>query len=544
MRTHIRYSFLLVVSSFAGLIGFAQKEPQKQSIDIISSYRPFLRNTVKINLTATNLTADTSRPLLKYNIPAQNLFYSYSPTALKPLALDHDTILDLGTRNFVKAGFGNYTTPYLNAGFSFGDGKKELVNVYANYSSSKGNIQYQDYLQADVKATGSYFSKNNELYGSVEGNRTDYYLYGYDHNVHVYPKDSVYRYYQTFEFKAGFRNTMLNKGGFDYDPTIEVKNFTSQHSLAENSMIINAPVVKKLNDDIFLKITGVANITTYSVDSSATVHPKFNNNIFQVAPEFIVQKQNYIAHIGLTPSWNNSTVNVLPNIYGEVHIRKQLFVVQAGGVGTIIRNDFSDLAAINPYIQTISSTINTKEVEIYGGLKSAISKHFSASGKVSFITYNYLPFFINDTLDGKTFYISNEPKVNDFRLHFDMSYINRDKFTVTGGLTLDQYSGFKKNTHAWGLIPVEFNTAIRWEAFTNIVFKGDFSAFSSTPFLIKNNIIQSKAGADLSIGTEIGITKRWSAWLDINNLFNNKYQRWNNYEVYGINILGGIVYRW
>jgi hypothetical protein len=544
MRTHLRYSFLLMVSSFASLISFAQKEPaQKQSIDIISSYRPFLRNTVKINLTATNLTADSSKPLLKYNIPAQNLFYSYAPTPLKPLALDHDTVLELGTRDFVKGGFGNYTTPYLNAGFSFGDGKKELVNVYANYTSSKGTIQYQDYLQADVKATGSYFGKNNELYGSVEGNRSDYNLYGYDHNVHVYPKDSVYRYYQTFAFKAGFRNTISNKGGFDYDPTIEIKNFTSQHSLAENSLIINAPVVKKLSPDISLKIMGVANITTYSVDSSAAVHVKFNNNIFQVAPEFIVQKENYIAHIGLTPSWNNSTVNVLPNVYGEVHIRKQLFVVQAGVVGSIIRNDFSDLSAINPYIQTISSTINTKEVEIYGGLKSAISKHFSASGKVSFINYNNLPFFINDTLDGKTFYISNEPKVNDFRLHFDMSYINRDKFTVTGGLTLDQYSGFQKNTHAWGLIPVEFNTAIRWEAFTNVVFKGDLNAFSSIPFLQKNNIVQSKAGADLSIGTEIGITKRWSAWLDLNNLFNNKYQRWNNYEVYGINILGGMVYR-
>jgi hypothetical protein len=544
MRMHLQYSFLLMASSFASLAAFAQKEPaQKQSIDIISSYRPFLRNTVKINLSATNLTADSSKPLLKYNIPAQNLFYSYAPTSLKPLALDHDTVLVLGTRDFVKEGFGNYTTPYLNAGFSFGDGKKELVNVYANYISSKGTIQYQDYLQADVKATGSYFSKNNELYGSLEGNRSDYNLYGYDHTLHNYPKDSVYRYYQTFDFKAGFRNTISNKGGFDYDPTIEVKNFTSQHNLAENSLIVNSPHVKKLNADIFLKITGIANITSYSVDSSTSVHAKFNNNIFQLAPEFILQKQNYIAHIGLTPSWNNSTVNVLPNIYGEAHVRKEMFVVQAGVVGTIIRNNFSDLSAINPYIQTITSTQNTKEVEIYGGLKSPISTHFSASGKVSFINYNNLPLFINDTLDGKTFYISNETKVNDFRLHFDMSYINRDKFTVTGGLTLDQYSGFQKNTHAWGLIPVEFNTAIRWEAFKNVVFKGDLSTFSSVPFLLKNNTVQEKEGADLSVGTEIGITKRWSAWLDLNNLLNNKYQRWNNYQVYGINILGGMVYR-
>jgi hypothetical protein len=545
MRTHLRYLFLLATTSFVCVNSFAQKQPvQKQSIDIISSYKPFLRNPVKINLTATNLNADTSRPVLKYIIPAQNLFYTYTPTPIKPLALDHDTSLDLGTRNFIKAGAGNYATPYINAGFSFGDGKKELINLYGDYISSTGKIKYQDYSHGDIKATGSFFKKSNEYYGLLEMKQDDYNLYGYDHAVHNYTVDSVARYYQTIRFKAGFRNSIPNKGGFDYDPTIDVKMFTSEHNLVENTAIINAPVIKKLTDDISLKVTGVADITSYSVDSSSTVHASFNNNIFQIAPEVIIQQQDYIAHIGLTPSWNNNTVNVLPNVYGEVHLRKQLFVVQAGVVGSVIKNSFSNLSAINPYIQTITSTQNTKEVEIYGGLKSSISKHFSASGKVSIITYNNLPLFINDTtLDGKTFYISNEPKLNDFRLHFDMSYINGDKFTATGGVTLDQYSGLQKNAKAWGYIPVELNTSIRWEAFKDVVFKGNLYAFSSTPFLLKNNIVQEKNGADLSIGTEIGITKRLSAWLDLNNLLNNKYQRWNNYEVYGLNVLGGIVYR-
>ncbi len=37
-----------------------------------------------------------------------------------------DTGLQLGIRNYVKVGFGNFTTPYLAAAVSFGDGKKVL----------------------------------------------------------------------------------------------------------------------------------------------------------------------------------------------------------------------------------------------------------------------------------------------------------------------------------------------------------------------------------------------------------------------------------
>jgi hypothetical protein len=29
----------------------------------------------------------------------------------------------------------------------------------------------------------------------------------------------------------------------------------------------------------------------------------------------------------------------------------------------------------------------------------------------------------------------------------------------------------------------------------------------------------------------------------MNNIFNNKYERWHQYPVYGFNILGGIVFR-
>src|ERR1700690_2130222 len=118
---------------------------RRQTIEITSSYKPVLRNTVKINLYASPITADTTRPRLAYNIPPQNLFFTYQPVSLKPLTLDADTTLQLGDRNQLKVGFGSFTTPYVAGAFSFGDGKKNLLNVYGNYISSRGNIENQDF---------------------------------------------------------------------------------------------------------------------------------------------------------------------------------------------------------------------------------------------------------------------------------------------------------------------------------------------------------------------------------------------------------------
>ncbi len=74
------------------------------------------------------------------------------------------------------------------------------------------------------------------------------------------------------------------------------------------------------------------------------------------------------------------------------------------------------------------------------------------------------------------------------------------------------------------------------------MLKSDFRAFTGGPYIMKGNVPKTLSGAaDLSAGLEFAINKKFSAWLDVNNIFNNKYERWNNYEVYGLNVLGGVI---
>ena len=50
------------------------------------------------------------------------------------------------------------------------------------------------------------------------------------------------------------------------------------------------------------------------------------------------------------------------------------------------------------------------------------------------------------------------------------------------------------------------------------------------------------AAIDLTAAVEYTIMPKLNLWLQFNNLLNSKYQRWNQYEVLGLNVLGGVVY--
>ncbi|MEP6594525.1 MAG: hypothetical protein ABJA71_01210 [Ginsengibacter sp.] len=534
--------WLVCIFTFFVLHSFAQNDTTKrQTIDITSSYKPVLKDVVKINLSASPLVADTFRQRLAYDIPAQNLFFAHQPISLKPLALTQDTGLQLGVRKYVKAGFGNLSTPYINAALSFGDGRTSLFNLYGNYISSKGRIKNQDFSEIKLKATGSYFTPNNEAYGSAAIGVNEYFLYGYDHALHTFSKDDIMRKYQDIALTAGFRNTTVNDFKLNYNLNAGAHVFSRENKISESTLMLEAPVEKRFGEKVAFKVAVRADLTNFT-DKTGPVDAKFNNNLFQISPELVYYSDVFTFHGGVTPSWDNSELSVLPNLYGEAQLQHNILMVQAGWVGKYIYNTFRSLSITNPYMKDPSFLLNTKEVQFYGGIKATPGKHFSFNAKAAFFTYHNMPLFINDSSDGKSFYISNESKMNNLQLHGDLNYVSQDKFTLSAALDLNTYTGLKDNVDAWHLIPVQLTGSLRWNAFKQVLLKADVFAFSKISVLLPNNVESKlKGSADISAGAEFKITNKFSAWLDLNNIFNNKYERWNNYPVYGLNVIGGVI---
>ncbi|MFZ9189448.1 MAG: hypothetical protein ACO21G_12765, partial [Algoriphagus sp.] len=59
----------------------------------------------------------------------------------------------------------------------------------------------------------------------------------------------------------------------------------------------------------------------------------------------------------------------------------------------------------------------------------------------------------------------------------------------------------------------------------------------------KGGMIGRSQGAfDVNTSLEFKVNQSWRFWGQFNNLFNQSYQRWNQYPVYGFNFLIGVVF--
>jgi hypothetical protein len=541
-------SYIIITFTATLMATVLQAQPvkdssRKQTVEIVSSYKPVLRPSAKINGSAAHLVADTQRSVSPYKVPAQNLFYTYRPMPLQPLALTQDTNLNLGDRSMLKAGIGNLSTPFLAAAIGLGDGKSYLANIYADYISSKGKLENQHYRGFGVKTAGSYFFDKYEMQGSVGFTQQDYRLYGYDTSLYNFKKEDILQQLRRLKMGLAFKNRNPTSTGINYSPTISLEAFSSQGNASESTIGIHLPASKSFTENFSAELAAGGQFTRFN-SGFFNKDTSYGNNVAYIAPALIYAKQNFNIHAGVSPTWSNGKLNVLPNIFGEIKLPDYPFLLQLGYTGRIIQNTYNYLTSVNPWLQPMRSQLNTKETEMYAGIKMSTGNHFNISAKASFINYKNLPLFVNSSGDGKSFVIVNESSINNLRLKGDLSYIKQDKFTATAGIILNGFNGLKDNTKAWGMLPLEVNGSLRWWAFEKVLLKSDLWAFTGSPFrTLANKEGTLPGGVDLSFGAEITVTKKISIWMDVNNVFNNQYRRWNQYPVFGLNVLGGALIR-
>jgi len=537
----MRYYLSSLLCFFCILNASAQVDTtKKQTIEIISSFKPVMRSAAKINFSASQLNVDSAKNLRPYEMPSQSLYYFYRSASIKPVAMEQESGPNLGISNFAKVGFGSYTTPYLQAGVGTGDGSKYFVNAYLNYISSKGSTEFQQYSQINAKAAGSYFIPKNELYGSIGLRRDNYYLYGYDHNAFHYDRKDVLQQQKEITISAGIRNTEKGPVGINYNPNFIVSSFSMKDKASETTLIFDLPAQKKITDALSVDLSIKGDMTRYSNERTSQ---KFSNNVFRIDPSLSYVKNPLNLHVGVSAAEDNGKLKWLPAISAELKWMDE-FSILVGYLGHITKNTYKSLSFVNPYTEPIINRLNTTDYEYYVGVHANIGKHFSFEAKSSFISYTNLQLFINDTAaGGKGFLVLNASQANNFRIHGSASYINQDKFTITGAITLNAYKSLPDSIKkAYHLLPVEINGSMRWQALKKVTIKGDLYMFSGSSYLTRDGKpFKVGSGIDLSAGVEYAIKKNFSAWLDINNIFNDKYARWHDYPVYGINLLGGVM---
>lgn len=543
MKQTIYKIFLLGFGIYSFGISYSQDTTKKKSVEIVSGFKPVLKESAKINFNATPPVADTTKPKLKYDIPNQNLLLTYQPGSLKPLALDIDTGGRFDNSSYIKAGFGSLRTPYIQAGVSFGDGRTAGLNIYAKHVASESKRDFQKFSFTDLKLSGFFKSSKNLEWNASAGMRQDKtYKYGYEPVILSFPTDSLRQNFQTIAARVGFHNINKTDFGLTYSPEVKIDVFSDNHKNSESNTVINLPLEKTVGKIFTANVGLTFDLTRLSPNNKSAI----NNTMYYISPSILFKTAKINAQAGIRPSWDNGKFKMFPNALLDISTEDERLTFQIGWTGYVRKTTYQYLASINPWLYLPTTFKNTWVEERFAGFKGSVGDHFTYSAKAAFNKLTNQPLFVNDTLTagaGKSFIVVNEPRINVLNIGGQLGYTVEEKFSVLANWSINQYSGLKQNKRAWGMIPAEIDAALRLQIIKDLWLKTDLYAWSGPSYRRKDGSAANLHGAiDLNAGLEFRITRNLNLWTQFNNITNKTYQRWKQYPVYGFNFVGGVVF--
>jgi hypothetical protein len=122
--------------------------------------------------------------------------------------------------------------------------------------------------------------------------------------------------------------------------------------------------------------------------------------------------------------------------------------------------------------------------------------------------------------------------------------VQAEKFSLAARFNYYKFNSQRTEDRAWSLIPLEFSTNLRWNLLKDLWLTSDLFIWDGPLYKTKSgNTGRSPGAVDMNAGLEFKVTRNIFLWTQFNNLFNSKYQRWNQYDNYGFNMLVGGAYR-
>ena len=219
----------------------------------------------------------------------------------------------------------------------------------------------------------------------------------------------------------------------------------------------------------------------------------------------------------------------------------------------------------NPFVSpTLTVAPTDSQYNAYVGFKGQLLPNLSYNVKGSYSAENNKPLYVlnprNDfRSDEKGYYYGNS---------FDLFYDDIKTLGIFGELNVDVNRNFTLGVNAevydyntetgnpaWNLpnlkasLFMDYQIGEKWYAGANLFYVGERDDFSS-------NVIQNALPSDFpatqitldgffDANAHIGYryTDQWSFFIKGANLSNNDYQRWANFQVQGIQVLGGATYK-
>jgi hypothetical protein len=452
--------------------------------------------------------------------------------------------------NYVKLGAGNYSS-FLGEGYV---GINNLSNLalegsVRHLSSAIGPVDSKNSAQSDtrVRVTGKYLADAFKLQADLGFDRNTYNFYGYSREFAAQPSfdpDLIRQRLNTLNFKLGIENAN-SENAIDYSLKTGITSLSDRFNASETDWGTNLNASVGISDNFFALIAADAFVTQRSDGSIID-----NRNLFRVKPTFkytsslftitaginAVNQTDQRQNINDTRAFPVVDIDVVPT--GNIH-------VFAGVDGDINRNTLRTLLTENKWLAPQVLLVNTvKSWDIYGGSKGNLGGGFSYEGKVSYARYRNFSTFNNTYPDTTKFFVLYDSGIsNVLTISGQLAFAQKEKFR--SALKADYFTyGLGRLEEAWGRPQVAATWSNSYILNKKLFVTADLYFYQG----IKNKNFTSgvvytlKPIYDANVKIDYFLGKQISAFVSLNNIFGQNYQRYLYYQTQGLNFLGGISY--
>lgn len=530
---------------------------QDTTIRIIGSLDPTILDAYKINF---NPQVESDEPFelpeLSYGINPVQMNTSVGLETIKPARVVGEPLSKL-YRNYVKLGYGNYSTPYFDFFINSMRNEDNQFGLRLKHLSSSGHIKdYANSAYSDNHASifGKHFFDKSTLAGNIYYNRKVVHYYGYQpalfpDSIPLPADDDIKQKYETTGGKFRLFSNISKEEKFGYSMDLESYHFSNIDKTSETSVAFDLGMQKGFelfNDQISMARLDAGIDYFFTKDTI----DKRNNGVARLNPSLNMNFGQYQVKAGFTTAFgldSTGSFDIFPDIEAKVFVVPNYLQAFAGFSGGIEKAGYRYLTDRNPYIQSIVPLKYMKnKLELYGGIWGNIGSGFDFSVRIGNKTVENTPFFITDSLsdlNNKFNVVYDEVNITNARIELGYHYAEKLKLLLTA-----QFNSYSTDSleQAWYSPDFILNLEGNYILAERFIIKGFIKNVGKQfAYVRSDNAYETKEidpWLDISLGFEFRFSKNLSFFADLNNITGNAYQRWYNYPVQQLNFLAGVTY--
>lgn len=538
----MNFKSLIVIAFLLPAISFAQEEKDfvyktEAVIDLEKADRPFekISKVPKVETEVSPQSYETKA--IAVALPDIKSKIRIYPVGQEPI-----TRLD---NNYVKLGFGNYTTPLLDAYINSGRNDEYAYGVrYKHQSSAKGPVDGKNSASAinyfDVN--GQYFTDNVDFDAAVDYERLGYYFYGYQPDIEV-SRDSLKQVLNRVNVVLG-ANNYKTENDLRYRFNVGYHLLSDKYDASESTFDLHVAPRYDLNGENFVTLQSDAYWSTRKDNS------KLSRNYYSFKTYLNHRAEKWSYTIGAHVVYENDSLNS----NNKFHLYPKLFAqyewsenVQpyAGLHGDMQRNTLSSQLEENPYLgseQLLYNTNNT--MKIFLGVEGTFKEKLYYNVRFQHDNYERFYVFLNDSMRQEYFNVLyEEGNVRQTTISADVCYTVQDDLKI--GLNASFYSyNMDKLREAWHKPTFRSNLYFRYNLKDKIFINTDIyyiSGIVARDFL-NNSDVTLDGTFDINLKVDYRLSDKFSVFGQGNNLIAKEYELLNSYPSRGINFLFGLTY--